>query len=141
MLPARIEAKICYEPMSGCWLWTAGQDGHGYGAAWWRGRMRKAHAVIHEILIGDIPEGLEHDHLCRNRICCNPWHIEAVTHAENSRRGDNGKYLKERTHCPRGHEYAVEAYEVPSRPGARYCQGCNRERSRERRARKRGETA
>jgi len=136
VLPARIEEKITYEPMSGCWLWTAALDGKGYGMVWWRGQMRRAHIVVYEILVGEVPEGLERDHLCQNRACCNPWlHIEPVTHEENCWRGETGAHNAEKTHCPQGHEYAIEAYEIPSRPGARYCQGCNRERSRERRAR------
>lgn len=79
---------------TGCWRWKGTLTDRGYGTYKYRnpspGAPRqiavKAHRVIYERLIGPIPEGLELDHLCRNRPCVNPAHLEPVTHRENTRR-------------------------------------------------------
>jgi hypothetical protein len=73
-----------------CWPWLAGTH-KGYGTfreAGHRSNKRKAHAgqVAWRLANGPLPEGLEVDHLCRNRLCCNPQHLEAVTHSENMKR-------------------------------------------------------
>lgn len=66
----------------GCWNWTAALNAFGYG----RFRGLLAHRVSYESLVGPIPDGLELDHLCRNRKCVRPEHLEPVTHDENYRR-------------------------------------------------------
>jgi len=136
-LPRRLADKI--EAVSGnCWWWLASDDGSGYGAFWWDGHMSKAHRVVYELLVGPVSSDLELDHLCRNRRCVNPDHLEPVTHRTNSMRGLTGAHNKHKTHCPQGHAYTAEnTYYVPSNPGSRYCQACNVERSRLRRARDR----
>ena len=69
-----------------CWPWLAAiQSGYGYIRQ--NGRPRLAHRVAYEHLVGPIPEGLDIDHLCRNRRCCNPLHMEPVTRSENVKRG------------------------------------------------------
>ncbi len=72
------------------------------------GRSYKAHRVIYEWIKGSIPEGLELDHLCRDRSCVNPWHLEPVTHLENIRRGLGGQNSRAKIHCPQGHPYDEE---------------------------------
>ena len=87
-LEERMWRFIVPEPMSGCWLWTGTRSG-GYGRIGAGGRTGVtlwAHRVVYEALRGPIPAGLTIDHLCRLRICVNPWHLEPVTRQENGAR-------------------------------------------------------
>jgi hypothetical protein len=70
----------------GCWTWLGTHTGPGYAQTTEGGRKIGVHRVVYELLIGPIPPGLELDHLCRNRACINPEHLEPVTHSENMRR-------------------------------------------------------
>lgn len=74
-----------------CWLWSQGLDYKGYAHVKHDGKSRSVHGLHYEFKYGSIPDGLVPDHLCRQRSCVNPDHIEPVTNAENSRRGDNTK--------------------------------------------------
>lgn len=115
---------------SGCWQWI-GAKNQGYGKLRSRGRTYKAHRVAYEALIGPIPDGMVIDHLCRNRCCVNPAHLEPVTPVENTLRGANSV----KTHCPHGHEYTEENTAVYQRSGEargkyRACRTCARFRAR-----------
>jgi hypothetical protein len=105
-----------------CWTWTGVARGTGgYGGFRYDGRMQFAHRVSYELLVGPIPEGLVIDHLCRNRKCVNPEHLEPVTQTENMARGSAA-----RTHCKQGHEYTPENT-VPVHNGStasRWCRIC-----------------
>lgn len=72
---------------TGCWIWTGRLNRNGYGRAAIGGREPVAHRAIYEAVIGPIPIGHVLDHLCRNRPCVNPWHMEPVTVAVNTHRG------------------------------------------------------
>lgn len=114
---------------TGCWDWDAGKIVSGYGVFRVNGRASVAHIVAYRMFIGDIPEGLELDHTCRNRGCVNPAHLEPVTHQENCKRGDVGKHYRDKTHCPSGHEYnAANTYRYKNKRG---CMECRRISSRE----------
>lgn len=93
---------------TGCWIWNGATSNGGYGVFRVSGKNHIAHRWLYEEVHGKIPDGVECDHLCRNRICVNPSHIEAVTKLENVRRGESGKWQREKTHCPNGHEYTIE---------------------------------
>lgn len=120
-----------------CWMWLAARDRFGYGCtSLGRGRSRRAHRVIYEWLVGPIPDGLTLDHLCRNKSCVNPSHLEPVTMAENNRRSNNFAGVNSRkTHCPKGHDYATNT--IRRSNGKRECKACALDRyyaAKERRA-------
>lgn len=113
--------RSCRLP-NGCWEWLLSLDGCGYGVY----RNSRAHIVAYLAWVGEVPDGFELDHLCRNRRCCNPVHLEVVTHLENMRRGATSK----KTHCPRGHLYDIERTVHRSNGythQARACSRCDRE--------------
>ena len=112
---------------SPCWPWYGGGVPSGYG----RWRKGYAHRHFYEFAVGPIPDGTEIDHLCRNRGCVNPAHLEPVTHAENMAR--SGPALA--THCKNGHPFdAANTYK--SATGRRACRACNAENARRYIARK-----
>jgi hypothetical protein len=134
VLPERIATKLAPGP-SGCWLWTAAVDADGYGRVRWLGRNALAHRVVYELLRGPIPAGLTLDHLCRNRACVNPDHLQPVALATNVLRGEGvGVRNAEKTHCKHGHPFDAENTYI--KQGKRACRQCGREANRRARARK-----
>jgi hypothetical protein len=122
-------------------MWTGAKSKNGYGHFRTSGdKLHYAHRFAYELLIGPIPEGLQLDHLCRNRACVRPEHLEPVTHVENIRRSDlqaaRARWLATITHCPQRHPYD-EANTRMSR-GARVCKECGRIKERERYWRRKG---
>lgn len=86
----RFAAKLSISPTSGCWEWTGQVNAFGYGRFVVDRAMTYTHRFAYVMAKGAVPDGLEIDHLCRNRRCANPFHLEAVTKAENNRRGAYG---------------------------------------------------
>lgn len=134
---------VALDDPAACWRWRGELNNKGYARIAVGVRNREqfsgkrrilVHRFFYEDMFGSVPEGLELDHLCRTRNCVNPWHLEPVTHLENSLRGTVGEYLRKRTHCKFGHELERKSY---SRQ--RVCVTCSRARMRAYMQRKRKE--
>lgn len=125
----RFWKKIAFGSL--CWEWTGsrnGRNGYGYFNDG-HGRIRTAHRLIYEAMTAPIPQGLTIDHLCRNRACVNPAHLEAVTNRENCLRGASGPAQNAaKTHCLRGHPF--DASNTHITPRGRECRACWRVRKR-----------
>lgn len=122
----RFWSKVAPAGPLDCWQWTACTTAEGYGLfAGGGNRLVGAHRWSYEALRAEIPAGLVIDHLCRNRACVNPWHLEPVSTQVNVLRGQ--PYIKRSASCPHGHEY-TEANTYRSPRGYRQCRTCNRER-------------
>lgn len=130
----RLLSRVEMIPECGCWIWMGSVNRDGYGQVSLGGKMRKAHDVSYEMFIGPVPAGLELDHLCRVRCCCNPRHVEPVTHAENMRRGICREVIFSRTHCRAGHPYTGRNLIVTAK-GLRRCRECARLKCHNRRVR------
>lgn len=111
-----------------CWLWTATIGIYGYGKFHMEGRPHDAHRVAWLLTHGAVPEDLQLDHLCRNRVCVNPAHLEPVSQRENILRGTAPTALNAaKTHCIHGHELSgANVYHRKDRAGRRQCRECSR---------------
>ena len=127
----RFETK--FDKVNGCWEWKgwkAGGTGYGMFDEIIDGKhyKRRAHRFSYELYVVPIPKGLDIDHLCKNRICVNPDHLEPVTRRENLMRGETNVAAinANKTKCPRGHDYNEEnTYRYAN--GDRRCRVCGRE--------------
>jgi hypothetical protein len=121
---------------SGCIEWTGYIDRHGYGRFGPGGRdggKVSAHRWSYEHNVGPIPDGFQIDHLCRNRKCVNPDHLEPVTQRENILRGVGASAANARkSTCPAGHAYTDDNVYISPTDGSRNCRECMRERERNR---------
>lgn len=122
-----------------CMEWQGYTDHDGYGRIRIAGKSRYVHVVAYELAVGAIPEGFEVDHLCRNRKCLNPLHLEAVTRRVNSLRSESFAAINTRlTHCAHGHEFTPDNTRVHRYPTytKRICRACERRRQHEMKERK-----
>lgn len=127
-LPDRFWDKTIPEPNSGCWLWTGKLNNQGYGQFSVRRKHQLAHRVSKDA-VGGLVVGLVSDHLCKNKLCCNPSHIEMVTQAENVRRDPS---WSTKQICKQGHP-------LPARRSSarqRLCRICANKSNREHKLRK-----
>lgn len=134
----RFNSKWISTP-DGCWRWTdvLVANGYGYlGIGGRSGRKVQAHRLAYELFIGPIPDGLEIDHLCRNRWCVNPDHLEAVTRRTNLLRGNGQSAVNFRkTKCSRGHPLSGPKADVLiDYLGRRVCRVCRRQNDKKRRS-------
>lgn len=112
---------------SGCWIWTAATTGNGYGVFYLGGKLLTAHRASYILYRGSVPDGLDVDHLCRNRLCVNPNHLEIVTRSINLKRG------LEARGCKNGHPFSIETFSEVRRSDGRIerrCILCHRIRNR-----------
>lgn len=120
-----------------CWDWPGNVNANdGYGRTSQRlpdgtWRIVLAHRYAYETAVGPIPDGLSLDHLCRNRRCINPKHLEPVTRGENVLRGESGPAKNARKEsCKRGHPLSGANLYVYEKNGDRHCKECDRQRQR-----------
>lgn len=134
LLPSRFLSKI-YAPLfeDDCWIWSASLN-KGYGQVYFDGCARKAYVVIYNLCVGEIPIGLELDHICKNTMCVNPKHLEPVTHRVNVLRGNSpSAQMSRKTHCVKGHLLEGDNLR-PARfieRSHRACRTCHREAMRQ----------
>lgn len=128
-LEARIKENATVQPPTilptGCWEWNLRLDRDGYGQIGIHGKNWLAHRASYTIFVGPIPDGMQLDHLCRNRRCVNPEHLEPVTQLENGLRGESicvKNMLKNK--CVNGHEFTPDNTYI-RKGGWRACRICN----------------
>lgn len=115
----------CEADQNGCWRWGKSLTRDGYGQISVRGRMKLAHRVSYELLVGPIAEHLVIDRLCRVRDCLNPEHMDPVTPIENTYRGLDARLWRHGTHCKRGHAFNDENTYFNAQGNA-VCRPCQR---------------
>lgn len=126
LLPINMQTKIRLDecPIDGldekCWTWTGAATSRGYGSASHQGVVWSTHRLAYDILREPIPDGLQIDHLCKNKLCCNPAHLEAVTGKVNCERTD----AAQKTRCVHGHPLVAPNLIIKSRPNGRTIRNC-----------------
>jgi hypothetical protein len=123
-LPTSLLANLYLQGgVSPCWIWTAGRSAQGYGLTKWANRVRTLHRLVYEKFVDRLPDGYHLDHLCYEKLCCNPNHLDPVTQEENLERGRPSLTAKRRAQkvCANGH-----ILDVVDNRGRRGCSICQR---------------
>lgn len=118
--------KVYYNPVTGCMEWTGSTLHTGYGQVGFRGKLQVAHRAFWVFMGNPDPEGFDLDHLCRNRKCINPAHLELVSRSENLRRGFIARG------CKNGHEFSEDGFSTVHRKDGTTelrCKICHRARN------------
>jgi len=130
----RVLSKI--KMVNTCWVWNASTTGKGYGCVFWKGKNRRAHRVVWEICMGEIPKGKLICHICTETLCVNPVHLYVGDHSTNQLDAVIAKtnIFARRTKCPNGHKY-----DSIDKRGYRFCNKCTRVSRRNRWRRRHGQ--
>ena len=118
----RLLSKISFEPNTGCWIWHGSHGQKGYGEIRVNYKLKRAHRVVYEEFIGKIPDDMVIDHLCLNKWCVNPDHLQVVTPGENTRRANIQREPPSK--CPAGHDYDYENT-YTYKDGTKHCRKCH----------------
>ena len=121
-------SKVLVGEPDECWPWRQSTASHGYGQTWDGKTVKLSHRVAWALHHDrQVPDGMTVDHICHNRPCCNPAHLQLLTNVDNATKNKQG----EKVECPRGHPYEGEnLYVCPK--GHRRCRECARITKRER---------
>lgn len=121
------KVRVTSSSRQACHEWTGAKNADGYGRFAVRRKNRLAHVVAWTIDHGQVPDGMEIDHLCRNRACVRTDHMELVSHHANLMRGETiTAHHAAKTHCIRGHEFTPENTIVRPNGAGRECRACRR---------------
>jgi hypothetical protein len=132
--PETVLARL--RPVGTCQVWPMATNAKGYGLVKVSGRVWLVHRFVYESMVGPVPPSFELDHLCRNRACANPAHLEPVTHRVNVQRGESPEATRRRmtgrpganskkTHCKQGHPFDEQNTRINAE-GERVCRTCSR---------------
>ncbi len=112
-MPPRFRAMVAIDAITGCWNWIGRLDRDGYGRVWWRNHDQAAHRIVFQLTKDHILADLVLHHICRNKRCVNPAHLEPLTNAANIQLHSR-EHNRRRDYCKRGHLNGNHAHTCPT---------------------------